>query len=81
MSTLKASAIFCITVMETFLSPFSMPGMYVRSKSAVNASFSCDQPLSVLSNLTLLPNFFLISISKGYAVLTTSQRTTVYFEI
>ena len=61
--TLSAFAIFSMTVIETFLSPFSMLGMYVLSRSAWFASASCVNPFSSRNFLTWLPNFFFISMS------------------
>ena len=62
MSTLRAAANFSTTVIDTFLEPFSILGMYDLSKSAANASDSCEIPLSNRSRLRFLPNFTLMSI-------------------
>ena len=55
-------ASFSAITIDTFLSPFSMLGMYVLSMSAFRASFSCDNPFSNRRRFKLLPNFCLMSI-------------------
>ena len=57
-------ASFSAITIDTFLSPFSMLGMYVLSISAINASFSCDRPFSNRRRFKLLPNFCLMSIAQ-----------------
>gem|GEM_PF-2671354 len=66
MLTLSALANFSTTVMDTFLSPFSILVIYVLSKSAENASDSCEKPFSNLRRFKFLPNFFLISMLQNY---------------
>ena len=57
-------ASFSAITIDTFLSPFSMLGMYVLSMSAFRASFSCDNPFSNRRRFKLLPNFCLMSIAQ-----------------
>ena len=72
--TFNARAIFSIFTSATFLSPRSIPPMYVRSSShrSANASWetpsSCRTCLTVLPNLTRMSSIYLCASSLAFTV-------------